>query len=170
MQEVKAAPHADDPFTVLDIEFARGPAYFGNMRQIAQQQRQQVGAHLRRHVRKQRGKTLGQVGHLRGIQCRQVERAAIRAVQDEGVLVRFETAYEGVDRAVAEAKDMFHLGADFQGVGARGLGVVIESGTAAVRITLGIMVGDQHQHLTPCPHHLQDMVREHLAQVGPSPG
>ncbi len=50
VQEIEAASEADHPLAMLDIHRTLHPAHLGDMREIACQQRQQVMAHLLRHV------------------------------------------------------------------------------------------------------------------------
>lgn len=63
-------------------------------------------------------------------------------MDDEGVFVRLEAADQRVDRAVAIAKNVFHLRADFVGVAHGRFRVVVKTGAATLGIPLRIMVGD----------------------------
>lgn len=89
-------------------------------------------------------------------------------MEDQCVLVGLEAANHRIDRAVAMAEDIFHLGLDGFGVGDGGLGVVVETGTSPAGVALGEMVGDQHEGLAAGPDGVAHMVGEDLVQVGPA--
>jgi len=154
---------------MLDVECAFAAAhlfaYLGDMFQIAGQQGQEVGAHLRRHVRQQGGQPRLQRGDIPRAERGEVERATVDAMDDQGILVGFEAADQRVDGAVAAAENMFDLAADFLRVLDCRLRVVGKAGTTAGRIALRPVVGNQEQHAPALTDHALDVVREHLAEV-----
>ena len=115
---------------------ARLLAHLRDVIEVAAQQGQQVGAHLRRHVGQQGGEPRFERGDVGGGEAGEVEHGAVAAVDDQGVLVGLEAADQRIDGAVAAAEDVFDLAADLVGVGDGGGGVVIEAGAAARGIAL----------------------------------
>ena len=109
------------------------------MFQIAGQQGEQVGAHLRRHVRQQGCQSRFQRGDVPCAECGEVERATLDAMDDQGVLVGFEAADQRVDGAVAVAENMFDLAADFLRVLDCRLRVVGEAGTCLLYTSVAVL-------------------------------
>lgn len=172
MQKVEAATEADHPFSVFDVERSfvesRLLAHLFDMFEVAMQQRQQIGAHLRRHVGQQGREPLLECRAVAVGQCGQVEPLAVAAVDDERVLVGLEAADQRIDCTVCGSKDVLDLSADLVSVGDGRFRVVVETGAAALRIALGVVVGDEEDHAATAADHALYVVGKHFAKMWPA--
>lgn len=97
-----------------------------------------------------------------------IEHVSVLSVQDERVVIGFESAHQRIDGFMVGAEDLFDLVTDGEGVRACGFGVVIKPGAAAVRIALLIVI-DRHDQRAPAfAHDRHDVIRQHFSQVRPA--
>ena len=120
---------------MLDIEQAAGGAHPGDPIEVALQQGQQVALHLLGHVGAEGIQAPAEVGRIGGVEGGEVEGLPGQAVQQQGVLVGFETADDGIDGAVAGAENVLGLPLDGFAVLQGGCGVVGKTGAAPLGVT-----------------------------------
>ena len=118
VEEVEAAPDAEDPLVVLDVEGALRAAHLADVPQVADDERQQVAHDVRRHVAERGAQRVGEqvllarLAAVAGLDRGEVDRGAALAVQRQGVLVRFDPDHERVDGLVVGAEDALELPAE----------------------------------------------------------